>query len=335
MLRIRNHRLEGDGVSHRETPNCGGAMTPRFLVYHYTAGRSAESSADSLCRPDARASAHLVLGRDGRIIQLAPFNIVTWHAGVSHWAGVTGLNRHSIGIEMDNAGLLKRVGDGFVAWFGKAYPADEVMLAEHRHGGAVQPWHTYTERQIERAIELAELLCSSYGLGEVLGHEDIARGRKVDPGPAFPLSAVAARVIGRTDDDFPLFSVNASALNIRQGPDPRFEPVAPALRRGTQVRVLEASERWSRVEVVGPGDTEGWVHNAYLTPVPGAATARPPIDPPAPTPATRSRRPATSAKGHSGSRARKPDPAPAAPASEPKAAPAPAKATLARRRSRT
>jgi N-acetylmuramoyl-L-alanine amidase len=105
MLSIKNHRLVGDGVSFRQTPNVGGALTPRFVVLHYTAGRNAESSVESLCtkKPQGNASAHIVLGRDGRIIQLAAFNTVTWHAGVSQWNGINGLNPFSIGIEMDNA----------------------------------------------------------------------------------------------------------------------------------------------------------------------------------------------------------------------------------------
>jgi hypothetical protein len=89
---------------------------------------------------------------------------------------------------MDNAGQLKRVGNQYQAWFGKVYPEDEVLLAAHRHGGPVAPWHAYTEAQIERAMALAELLVEHYGLEDILGHEDIAAGRKIDPGPAFPLS---------------------------------------------------------------------------------------------------------------------------------------------------
>ena len=185
MLNIKNHRLVGDGVSFRATPNHGGELKARYLVFHYTAGRSAESSVESMCtrKPQGNASAHLVLARDGRIVQLVPFNIVAWHAGVSQWNGVVGLNQASIGIEMDNAGAMSRMGDKFVAWFGKEYAANEVMLAEHKHGGGVRPWHAYTEVQIERALELAELLVNHYSLENVLGHEDIARGRKQDPGP--------------------------------------------------------------------------------------------------------------------------------------------------------
>ena len=273
MLSIKNHLLEGDKVTQRNTPTRGGRLAPQYLVYHYTAGSSAKSSADWLCNPAAKASAHLVLGREGEIIQLAPFNVVTWHAGISHWAGLTGMNNCSIGIEMDNAGALKNLGDKYISSFGKVFPRSEVVVAKHKHEAAERPWHAYTEAQIGRAFELAELLFAHYGLKEVLGHEDIARGRKSDPGPAFPLASVAARMAGRQEDDFPRYTVTSPQLNIRSGPDAAAATVAPALKKGTEVALLEAGERWSRVEVVGKGDIEGWVFNAHLQAAPAAPSA--------------------------------------------------------------
>ena len=269
MLSIKNHRLVGEKVTFRQTPNIGAALAPRYLVLHYTAGRSLESSVESLCtkKPQGNASAHIVLGRDGRIVQLAAFNVVTWHAGVSQWDGLTGLNQYAIGIEMDNAGQLHREGDRFVAWFGKAYPSSEVLLAEHRHGGGVQPWHTFTEAQIERALGLSELLVAHYGLQDVLGHEDIARGRKTDPGPAFPLEAVRARAMGRAEDTPVRLVVTAASLNIRSGPGAGFGKVATALKQGTELLLLEPQDRWSRVAVVGPTDLEGWVSNDFIAKV--------------------------------------------------------------------
>lgn len=277
MLRIQNHRLVGDQVTFRQTPNIGAALQPRYLVLHYTAGRSLESSVESLCtkKPQGNASAHVVLGRDGRIVQLAAFNVVTWHAGVSQWNGLVGLNQHAIGIEMDNAGLLHLEGDQFVAWFGKAYPAEQVLLAEHRHGGGVQPWHTFTEAQIERALELSELLVAHYGLEDVLGHEDISRGRKTDPGPAFPLESVRSRALGRGDDQLPRLVVTVAGLNIRSGPGAGFAKVAPALKFGTELLLLEAQDRWSQVAVVGPTDLEGWVSNDFIAPAPAPRSGAP------------------------------------------------------------
>jgi N-acetylmuramoyl-L-alanine amidase len=279
MLRIQNHRLAGDGVSFQQTPNVGGVLQPSFVVLHYTAGRSLESSVQSLRtqKPKGNASAHIVLGRDGRIVQLAPFNQVTWHAGVSQWNGLVGLNHHAIGIEMDNAGLLHREGERFVAWFGKAYPENEVVVAAHRNGGGLQPWHAFTEAQIERALELCELLVAHYALEDVLGHEDIAPGRKSDPGPAFPLEAVRARALGRSADVQQRLLVTANKLNIRSGPGAEFAPVAPALKKGAELLLIEARDRWSRVAVVGLTDLEGWVSNDFVAPAPASSPAAAPL----------------------------------------------------------
>lgn len=265
-MQLDNHWLQGETVSHRKTPNIGGALLPRYLVYHFTAGRSLQSSVDHLCNPQAKASAHLVLGRDGSIVQLAPFNVVTWHAGISAWQGVKGLNQSSIGIEMDNAGQLKQIGDHFSAWFGGNYPPDQALLAAHKNGGGVAPWHIYTDIQIQRALELAELLVPFYRLQDVLGHDDIAPGRKTDPGPAFPLASIRSCVLGREADHAPILQVIADNLNIRSGPGPEFPSVGPALLKGTQVELLQAGDRWSKVEVVGPTDLEGWVNHRYLRP---------------------------------------------------------------------
>lgn len=272
MLSIQNHRLSGPRVTFRQTPNVGGVLRPRFVLLHYTAGRNLESSVESLCckKPQGNASAHLALGRDGSIVQLAPFNVVTWHAGVSQWGGLDGLNHHAIGVEMDNAGQLNLQGEQYVSWFGKSYPASEVMLAEHRFGGGVKPWHCYTEAQITRVLELCELLVAHYGLEDILGHEDVARGRKSDPGPAFPLAAVCGRALGRAADVQPRLVVTSASLNIRSGPGAGFDKVAPALKKGAELVLLEPQDRWSRVAVVGVTDLEGWVCNDFVARQPAA-----------------------------------------------------------------
>ena len=109
-MKVRNHRLFDDNneqLPYVASPNRStGTIVPRFLVMHFTAGASASSSISWLTNPAARASAHLVIARDGTVTQLVPFNRKAWHAGRSRWAGLTGLNAHSIGIELDNHGEL-------------------------------------------------------------------------------------------------------------------------------------------------------------------------------------------------------------------------------------
>ncbi|MEE9275600.1 MAG: N-acetylmuramoyl-L-alanine amidase [bacterium] len=279
-MRIRDHMLEGEGVSHRETPNRGGIITPRYLVFHYTAARSAESAVEWLCRPEARASAHLVVSREGGVVQLAPFDVRTWHAGRSRWRGEAGLNRCTIGVELDNAGRLNRAGGRYLSWFQAEYPGEEVLRARHKNEGAAAFWHTYTEVQIGRALELARLLARTYALEDILGHEDIAPGRKSDPGPAFPLDSIRAAALGRADgedaegeveeegeegDDGAGLRVAAEALNIRTGPGTGFGLAARPLPRGTRLNLLERRGGWSRVEPEDPPRAEGWVATRFLS----------------------------------------------------------------------
>jgi N-acetylmuramoyl-L-alanine amidase len=147
-LSIEDDRLVGEGVAFVETPNKGGDLTPRYLVFHYTAGRSAQSSISWLTNPKVNASAHLVLARNGTITQLVPFNVKAWHAGISHWDGLSGLNSYSIGIEMDNAGWMQKVGNKYQAGFGTLYAEDQVVYAKHRLDDEPRWWHAYTEVQI-------------------------------------------------------------------------------------------------------------------------------------------------------------------------------------------
>jgi N-acetyl-anhydromuramoyl-L-alanine amidase len=101
----------------------------------------------------ARVSAHLLIRRDGEIVQFVPFHERAWHAGVSTFKGRTACNDFSIGIEMEGAD-------------------DEA----------------YTSEQYVAAASAIRALIAAYpvmGAQQVLGHSDIAPGRKTDPGPAF------------------------------------------------------------------------------------------------------------------------------------------------------
>jgi len=267
-MKISNHWLQGAG--RVETPNRSGPIEPRYLIFHFTAGLSAKQSIEWLCNPNSQASAHLVLGRDGSLTQLAPFNVKTWHAGVSHWEGLTGLNSHSIGVEMDNAGRLNKVGSVYRAWFQAEYPEEDVICAKHKFEPELSFWHTYSAAQVEAAMELALTLVRAYGLKDILGHEDIAPGRKSDPGPAFPLANIRSRAFGRLDEADKVFEVIADSLNIRRGPGIEHEAVTSALLRGSRVVLIEQRDRWSKVDVTGTNDIEGWVYNKFLVEIPAA-----------------------------------------------------------------
>jgi len=58
MLSIEKHLLEGNKVTQSNAPTRGGRLAPKYLVYHYTAGSSAQNPADWHCNPAAKASPH-------------------------------------------------------------------------------------------------------------------------------------------------------------------------------------------------------------------------------------------------------------------------------------
>ncbi|MES2906923.1 MAG: N-acetylmuramoyl-L-alanine amidase [Pseudomonadota bacterium] len=197
---VDHHLLlrQNERVPFAQTPNGRRALKPRYLIIHYTAGRSFETSVQWFRNSDAKASAHLVVGRKGEVMQMQAFDKTCWHAGVSRWKNLSGMNNYAIGIEVDNAGILQKNAAGkWHAWFGGSYKAEDVLLAKHRLGGDVQGWHVYTPEQVELVTGIATALHVRYQFEDILGHEDISWPRKTDPGPAFPLQNIKAKILGR------------------------------------------------------------------------------------------------------------------------------------------
>lgn len=269
-MKIVQHRLQGDGgaaVAFQRSPNQSGSLTARYLVMHYTAGSSAAGAIATLTNPASRASAHLVIGRDGAVTQLVPFNRIAWHAGRSRWHDLRGLNAHSIGIELDNAGRLERQAGEWRSWFGRTYPSDEVLEAAHKNESRVRGWQLYTAEQLAVATTAARAIVEKYGLVDILGHDDIAPGRKADPGPAFPMNSFKSAVLGRRQDGAEIYETTAY-LNIREGPGTGYEKLAASpLAPGTRLNLEARDGSWCSVEVLdanGRPDLTGWVHGNYI-----------------------------------------------------------------------
>ncbi|WP_345951521.1 N-acetylmuramoyl-L-alanine amidase [Mucilaginibacter sp. PAMB04274] len=270
-MKIIDHLLVNDDdtpVTFKATPNHGGIYTPQYLVMHYTAATTTLSTVSWFQSTLAKASAHLLIARDGTVTQFAPFNVITWHAGKSQWKGLVGLNQFSIGIEMVNGGrLTKSIGKWICPVDAKRVPDDEVVIAIHKNESSKAAWHDYTEKQLKAAIEISALLVKTYNLKDVVGHEDIAPIRKSDPGPAFPMASFKSKVMGR-ETDFDEDFVTSADVNIRAGAGTAFATVAPPVPGGTPVRVLKTNANWSFVEVLksvnGIMDLEGWIASRFI-----------------------------------------------------------------------
>jgi AmpD protein len=100
-----------------------------------------------------RVSAHLLINRQGKITQFVSFTKRAWHAGQSVFQGREGCNDFSIGIELEGTNDL--------------------------------PYEKMQYKQLARMIHLLQATYPAITRDRIVGHSDIAPGRKQDPGPFF------------------------------------------------------------------------------------------------------------------------------------------------------
>jgi N-acetylmuramoyl-L-alanine amidase len=198
---VVNHRLVG--IPFVESPNCGGPLKPELIVLHYTVSWPGSAVVAAFRKPALRASAHLVLDLDGSWTQMVAFNRQAWHAGESEWEGKPKLNTWSLGIEIVNPGPVfpgetvtldvnKRV------WKGAHKLADPARLPA-KCPPSWKHWATYTAEQIAALESVCRLLVQEYGLRAIVGHSDIAPGRKYDPGPMLPIERIREHALAVSD----------------------------------------------------------------------------------------------------------------------------------------
>jgi N-acetylmuramoyl-L-alanine amidase len=140
------------------SPNWDERAAPvTMIVLHYTGMEDADGAIARLTDPAAKVSAHYLVHEDGRVLRMVAEDKRAWHAGKSHWRGVTDVNSASIGIEIVNPG--------------------------HEFG-----YRPFPDEQIDAVVRLVSEIKDRYeiGRGNVVGHSDIAPARKRDPGELFP-----------------------------------------------------------------------------------------------------------------------------------------------------
>lgn len=148
------------------SPNHGArrdGAVPRLIVLHYTAMESAEAALERLCDPAAEVSAHYLICERGGIWQMVEEERRAWHAGAGRWGACCDVNSASIGIELANRG---------------DHPFAEPQMAalEGLLPGIMARWDIPPEG--------------------VIGHSDMAPGRKIDPGPRFDWARLARQGLG-------------------------------------------------------------------------------------------------------------------------------------------
>lgn len=130
-------------------------FAPYMIVLHYTGRPSCEEAITGwLCNPEKEVSSHYVIDEDGTIYQLVDEDKRAWHAGVSQWGGERDINSASIGIEIQN-------------------PGEEFG------------YRPFPMEQMQAVAQLCKSITQRFEIKYILGHEDVAPGRKKDPGELF------------------------------------------------------------------------------------------------------------------------------------------------------
>ncbi len=137
------------------------------LVLHYTGMPTAAAALARLGDPAAKVSAHYVVDEDGTLYALVDESQRAWHAGISFWRGVRGLNDRSIGIEIVNPGH---------EWGYRPFPAAQMAAVAVLCNGILAR-HPIPPRN-------------------VVAHSDIAPNRKQDPGELFDWRWLAGQGTG-------------------------------------------------------------------------------------------------------------------------------------------
>ncbi len=127
-------------------------MRPDLVVIHYTAMTSADAACNTLCNPASQVSAHYMIAENGTVHCLVPEEMRAWHAGAGRWGGVTDVNSRSIGIELANPGSSP-----------------------------------FAAPQMDALCTLLLGIKDRWGIppARIIGHSDMAPGRKIDPGARF------------------------------------------------------------------------------------------------------------------------------------------------------
>lgn len=142
-------------LTTRSSPNCGprrAGASPDIVVIHYTAMTSAKAAVETLCNHETEVSAHYLIAEDGEVVSLVPEALRAWHAGAGRWGAVTDVNSRSIGIELANTGFAP-----------------------------------FAAAQMDALVDLLKGIKARWGMRpeRVIGHSDMAPGRKIDPGARF------------------------------------------------------------------------------------------------------------------------------------------------------
>jgi N-acetyl-anhydromuramyl-L-alanine amidase AmpD len=252
---------------------------PKYIIMHFTTGTKIESTISHFKNPSAGVSTHLLIGRDGRVVQFLPFNKIAYHSGYSWWERESNLNTSSIGIELDNAGLLRKDRSG--KWFRRKIEIPARDVKQKIHWKQYKPkdkerypgWEKFPQIQLDVALSIVQALKEKYpSIEEILGHDDVNLRNRYDPGPLFPMKDFREKVFKRRNPEIQIYKMiqeidlygnfKGRLPNTKQR---TFDAILPA---NSQVRVMLEEDDFSLVALVRTKNPKlkgiGWIQTSSM-----------------------------------------------------------------------
>ena len=177
-LTLSDNFIKGNGTEYLLSYNAKRRIDgnkPKTIVLHCSFSNDMKKLASFLSDTlTGRASAHIIIDRDGRVIQQVPFNYISHHAGQ--------YNNSSIGIELINIGELKKTAQGYFNIYGQKVNSNNIICNDK------VCWEKYSPAQIKTTLEICKLLVQEYDIQQIVQHSEIDK-KKTDPGPFFPINS--------------------------------------------------------------------------------------------------------------------------------------------------
>jgi N-acetylmuramoyl-L-alanine amidase len=265
----------------------------KYIILHFTTGLKMESTISHFKDPGSGVSTHLLIGRDGRVVQFLPFDRIAHHCGYSWWEGDEDINQSSIGIELDNAGLLSSVGD---KWYSKKMEIPKKLVKRKwywkisdkpKNEEEYPGWEDFPDVQKSVALSIVKAIKARYpNIKEILGHDDVNISNRYDPGPCFPMSDFRMALFGREEPDYMKYKIkdpeSAKFYHNFQGSPPNVEKNRDESFRlppNASVRVIRQNENMALISVVKSKEPSldgkrGWVLKKYLATPSGATRGK-------------------------------------------------------------
>lgn len=207
-------------------------------------------------------TSHVLINRDGLIIQSIPFNEQVGKPLQGSWEGMGDLTSRSVVIALQNSGRLSKTADIYSSSCGRSFDATEVFTGIHQNEESLSYWQKFSESQIQVAEKIIRCLASTYQVKYILGNEEVCPGLKTDPGPAFPLEILRRKIMkenmlhqtGKFDGNPVTGRFDLNAILGKQQQD------ASAKRAAKIVNIRKKSGGWYKVNIdLGGFIKEEWV----------------------------------------------------------------------------